>query len=315
MFAPSMRLAAETIWSMVAFFLNSLAFFLIGLQLPALIERLHVAEQPQLILLALLVSMASVAIRFIWVFFMSYGLRGFMPSPLRLRYYPAWQNIFVVAWTGMRGVVTLALALALPLTLTDGTAFPQRDLIVFLSVSVILFTLLVQGISLPWLSRMLGISFDPKRTREEWLARTSCARQALARLDELELADNVHMPALMRIRQHFEERIESLGDEPGASATSDQQFDMMSHPLIKAEKRLWAEVLRRERETLIRMRHDYTIGDDVMNDILRELDLLSTRYHYSDELLPETLPAPGSVEAENPRSIWYQPRLRKLLKL
>ena len=311
LFNPGMRLAADAIWKMVAFFLNSLAFLLIGLQLPDLIERLDVATHPNILLVTFAVCISSVIIRFIWVFFMAYVLRSFMPAHLRQTYYPAWQNVFVVSWTGMRGVVTLALALALPLTLPDGTAFPQRDLIVFLSISVIIFTLVVQGLSLPWLTRTLTLSFDPKRKKEEWLARHTCAMLALKRLDELEESDNVHMPALNRIREHYSERIESLGDGPHTPLhPGDPVPELANHPLIQAENRLWAEVLRREREALLDLRHRYAIGDDVMNDMLREMDLLASRYHYDeDELLPDSFVRHQSHE----RSIWYQPRLRKFL--
>lgn len=312
MFTPRMRLSMEAIWHMVVFFLNSLAFLIIGLQLPDLIVRLDVPHNPSLLLIALAVCVASVAIRFIWVFLMAYGLRRFMPSHLRRDYYPAWQNVFVVAWTGMRGVVTLALALALPITLTNGEYFAQRDLIIFLSTSVIIFTLVVQGLSLPWLTRTLRLSFEPKRMKEEWSARMTAAKQALLRLDELANSDDVHMPALIRIREHYSERLESLGDGPNTQLRPDQATTLMSHPLIQAENRLWAEVLRRERETLIAMRRNYTIGDDVMNNILRELDLLASRFHYQEELLPESLDH-AQLSAEQKRSLWYHPGLRKLL--
>ena len=312
MFTPRMRLSTESIWKMMVFFLNSLAFLLIGLQLPNLVARLEATSHAPLILMALAICVASVAIRFLWVFFMAYGLRSFMPAHLRHQYYPAWQNVFVVAWTGMRGVVTLALALALPLTLRDGSPFPQRDLIIFLGTSMIIFTLVIQGLTLPWLTRTLTLSFDPKRRKEEWYARVEGAKQALARLDEMEQAEGVHMPALIRIRDHYNERLESLGDGPNTPLHPDHAPGLMSHPLLQAENRLWAEVLRRERETLIGMRHSYTIGDDVMNDILRELDLLASRFHYEEQLLPESLLQAELTTAQK-NSIWYQPKLRKIL--
>lgn len=312
LFTPRMRLSAEAIWHMVVFFLNSLAFLIIGLQLPDLIARLDVANNPSLITLALAICIASVAMRFVWVYLMAYGLRRFMPSHLRLKYYPAWQNVFVVAWTGMRGVVTLALALALPLTLPNGLPFPQRDLIIFLSTSVIIFTLIAQGLTLPWLTRTLRLSFEPKRMKEEWQARVAGAQQALARLDELEKLPDVHTPALMRIREHYTERLESLGDGPNTPLSPDEASPLTSHPLLQAENRLWAEAIRCERETLIRLRRNYAIGDDVMNDILRELDLLASRFHYDNALLPESL-AQAELAAEQKRSLLYHPALRRML--
>ncbi len=312
LFTPRMRLSMEAIWHMMVFFLNSLAFLIIGLQLPDLIQRLDVLNHPFLLVMALAVCTASVAIRFLWVFLMAYGLRRFMPAHLRRDYYPAWQNVFVVSWTGMRGVVTLALAFALPVTLANGEPFPQRDLIIFLGTSVIIFTLLLQGLSLPWLTRTLQLSFEPRRMKEEWKARVTSAQQALARLEELEQTQSVHLPALMRIREHYTERLESLGDGPNTPIHPDHSPELMSHPLIQSENRLWAEVLRRERETLIAMRRNYTIGDDVMNSILRELDLLSSRFHYTEELLPESL-THAQLSAAQKQSLWYHPLLRKML--
>ena len=315
LFNPRMRISMDAIWHTGVFFLNSVAFMLIGLQLPALLDRLNIDDHPMLLALALAVCVTCVAIRFIWVFLMSYGLRALMPANLRHQYYPAWQNVFVIAWTGMRGVVTLALALALPEYLRDGvTPFPHRDLIIFLGTSMIIFTLVIQGLSLPWLTRTLTLSFDHKRKKEEWHARRACAEQAVARLDELEAKGdaNVHLPALVRIRDHLKERIESLGDGPHSPLNPGREVSLKNHPLLQAENRIWAEVLRRERMTVINMRRAYTIGDDVMNDLLREMDLLASRFHYEEQLLPESIEQ-AALNAEHQNSIWYQPKLRKLL--
>lgn len=300
LFTPRMRIPAEAVWKIVSFSLNALAFLLIGLQLPSLIVRLGVAENPSLIGVALAVCVTSVIMRFAWVYVMAYGLR-YALNKINLIHepYPTWQNIFVIGWTGMRGVVTLALALALPLTLADGSAFPHRDLIIFLSLSVIIFTLVLQGITLPWLTRKLTLSFDPKRMEEEWYARVNAARNALARLDELKTDTTVHLPALARIREHYTERLESLGDGPNTPLHPDNAPGLMSHPLLQAENRLWAEVLRKERETLLELRGNYTISDDVMHDMLREMDLLSARFHHEEDASEHQEPARKIRERES----------------
>ncbi len=305
LFPPRMRIPAEAIWKLVVFFLNALAFLLIGLQLPELLQHLDILHNPGILALALAVCIASVAVRFLWVYIMAYGLRYALN---RLRKtnepYPAWQNVFVVSWTGMRGVVTLALALALPLTLADGSPFPERDLIVFLSISIIVFTLVLQGISLPWLVHKLTLSFDPKRMNEEWYARVEAAKSALTRLEELKNDGTVHMPALARIKEHYTERLQSLGDGPNTPLHPDHAPGLMSHPLLQAENRLWAEVLKEERETLLAMRKSYTIGDDVLHDILREMDLLSTRFHHEESASTETPSSPSFIERKR-RKIWH----------
>lgn len=300
-FTPRMRIPAEAVWKMVVFFLNALAFLLIGLQLPGLMERLDLNNHPEILTLALAVCIVSVIVRFIWVYTMAYGLRWALNKYHCVQeQYPAWQNVFVVAWTGMRGVVTLALAFALPMTLADGSPFPMRDLIIFLSTSVILFTLVLQGISLPWLTSKLTLSFDPKRMHEEWYARVEAARSAVARLDELKGDDTVHLPALARIREHYTERLQSLGDGPNTPLHPDHAPGLMSHPLLQAENRLWSEVLGKERETLLAMRRAYTIGDDVLHDMLREMDLLSARFHHEEDASI----APASPALELRRRLW-----------
>lgn len=312
-FTPRMRIPAEAVWKMVVFFLNGVAFLIIGLQLPSLIERLDVMNNPAIVLLALVVCLVSVVVRFIWVYVMAYGLRHILirvglESRDRI---PTWQNVFVVAWTGMRGIVTLALALAIPLTLPDGSPFPYRDLIVFLSISIIIFTLVLQGISLPWLIRKLTLTFDPKRMEEEWHARVAAAQNALYRLDELQSDRSVHMPALLRIREHYSERLESLGDGPNTPLHPDHAPGLMSHPLLQAENRLWAEVLKKERETLLNLRRDYKIGDDVMYDIMREMDLLAARFHHEES---QAEVHEYAERARDCRTVWcYKNWLRRVL--
>ncbi len=307
-FSARMRISAEAVWKMVVFFLNALAFLLIGLQLPELIERLDILGNPSILTLAGVVCLVSVAVRFFWVFTMAYGLRYVLNQTGRIHEaYPSWQNVFVVAWTGMRGVVTLALALAIPLTLADGSAFPHRDLIIFLSVSVIIFTLVLQGLTLPWLTRVLTLSFDPKRLQEEWHARVYAARSAIARLDELKNDDTVHLPALARIREHYTERLQSLGDGPNSPLHPDHAPGLMSHPLLQAENRLWAEVLDMERKTLIELRRNYTIADDVLHDMLREMDLLAARFHHEEQ----ESAAPHNPVLEIRKNLWQRMRTSK----
>jgi len=163
----------------------------------------------------------------------------------------------------------------------------------------------LQGLTLPWLTRKLTLSFDPKRMEEEWHARVEAAHQAIARLDELKSDPSVHMPALARIREHYTERLESLGDGPNTPLHPDHAPGLMSHPLLQAENRLWAEVLKKERETLLALRRNYTISDDVMHDILREMDLLSARFHHEESH------SEISTEAENAtirRTLWCRMR-------
>ncbi len=306
LFNARMRIPAEAVWKMMVYFLNALAFLLIGLQLPELVERLNLAQNQDILILAAAICVMSVIVRFAWVYTMAFGLRALLNRLLRRREeYPSWQNVFVIGWTGMRGVVTLALALALPLTLPDGSPFPHRDEIVFLSTAVIVFTLVLQGISLRWLMKKLTLSFDPKRMHEEWHARVEAAKHAVARLDELATDETVHLPALARIREHYMERLESLGDGPNTPLNADHAPGLMSHPLLQAENRLWAEVLHRERDALLALRRRYLLSDDTLYDILREMDLLAARFHHEES---SATVSDKAEQAQAHRSFWRRNR-------
>ncbi len=308
LFSPRMRIPAEAVWKMVVYFLNALAFLLIGLQLPELAIRLDIVNNQPLITLAAAVCFMSVAVRFAWVYSAAYGLRYLINQFRREpEEYPAWQNVFVIGWTGMRGVVTLALALALPLTLADGRPFPYRDEIIFLSLSVIVFTLVFQGISLRWVIHKLTLTYDPRRMQEEWFARVEVTKNALARLAELANDPTVHLPALARIREHYTERLQSLGDGPNTPLNADHAPGMMSHPLLMAENRIWAATLLRERETLIDLRRRYQLSDDILYDILREMDLLAARFHHEET---ESTVSTQAEEAHARRSLWARARCK-----
>ena len=279
-FTPKFRMPAEAVWKMVSFVLSAFVFILIGMQIPSLFNSLSVYTTHELLSYAAVVCGAAVGIRFIYVFIVGYGTRFLFPSIRRQDPYPAWQNIFLIGFVGMRGVVSLATALALPYVIADGSAFPHRDLILYLALSVIVFTLVVQGLSLPWLLRRLTLTYDANVLYEDWFARVSAARQAMEKIDDLQASGMVHAPALMRIRSHYQERLESLGDGPNTPLHPTESSNSMDHPILQAENLIWNEVLRTERDVLINLRKAYKIGDDVMHDILRELDLLSNRFEY-----------------------------------
>ena len=281
LFYSKLRLPVEAIWKMVVFFMNALVFLLIGLQLPDLLTRLDAYPTFTLLGMAFAVCMVTIIIRFVYVFAVTYGTRYFFPRIRARDAVPAWQNMFIISWTGLRGVVTLATALAIPFTLPNGEPFPYRDIIIFLAVSVIIFTLVIQGVSLPWLLKRLNLRFDAGLMYEEWLARVHATKQALSVLETLEKDDTVHKPALDRIRAHYHERLESLGDGPNTPLTPTERGEMTSHPVIQAENRIWQEVLKQEREIVISLRRQFFISDDVMHDILREMDLLASRFHYA----------------------------------
>lgn len=295
LFGPNFRIPAEAIWKMVVFALNAIVFLLIGLQFPDLLARLSDYKPLYLLVSALAVCFTVAGVRFVWVYLLAYGTRFLIPSIRERDPYPSWQNVFVIAWTGMRGVVTLATALALPLTLSQDVLFPHRDLLIFLAVCVIVFTIIIQGATLPFILRRLTLKYEERFISEEWHTRYAMTQKALSHLDEMMTDPTVHLPALERIRAHYSERLQSLGDGPNTPLYATDIPSAANHPLIQAENRIWHEVLREERKLLIALRRNFKVGDDTMHEMLREMDLLARRFHYETITTPPTIHAQQSM--------------------
>ena len=177
----------------------------------------------------------------------------------------------IIAWTGMRGVISLAAALALPLTIGGEAPFPGRDLILFLTFCVILATLVVQGLSLPALIRLLGLEDDGSPEREQIKGRIEVANAALTRIDELAKEDWGREDTAERVRGIFNYRRSRF------VARFDGADDEGLEERSAAYQRLLRELLRAQRATLIRLRNEGRIGDEVMHRIERDLDLEESR--------------------------------------
>lgn len=278
LFKPVFRIPAQAVWKMVTFVLNGLVFLLIGLYFPRLLQQLSAYRTSDLITLTLVLSLVSIGVRILWVYALTYGVRLLFPSIRRNDPYPPWQNVFIVAWTGMRGVVSLATALALPLTIADGSPFPHRDLIIFLAFTFILVTLVIQGLSLPWISSKLSLIYDASILQEQWNARRDAVETALKKIEELKKDPSIQSAALERITSHYQDRLLSLGDGPNTPLNLNEPPTAENHPLIVTESRLWKEVLEAERRAVVCLRQTFEISDDVMHEILRDIDLLHNHY-------------------------------------
>jgi CPA1 family monovalent cation:H+ antiporter len=264
------RLQGYATWELITFLLNGLIFILIGLQLRSVVGGLDEYTAGEIISYAVLVSVTVILVRMVWVFPATYVPRWAIRRIRERDPSPPWRSVLVVAWTGMRGVISLAAALALPLQTAAGVAFPDRDLIIFLTFCVILATLVVQGLSLPVLIRALGLEDDRIGEKEETHGRIQVAEAALERLDELVDEDWVREDTTERIRglytyrrDRFASRVE--GDPDGVEERS------------AAYQRLMVELLGAQRLRLVRMRDEGSIGDEVMHRIERDLDLEESR--------------------------------------
>lgn len=266
-FSQQTRLQAYGSWNTVLFILNGVIFILIGLQLPEIVENIG-ANSFWAWKYAFIISIAVIVGRIIWVYPGTYIPRWLSK---RIREREPDTNIklaTIVAWSGMRGVVSLAAALALPLTVNGSTPFPHRNLIIFLTFSVIFSTLVLQGLTLRPLINWLGIQSDGKDHQDEQRARLVLASSVIEHIEEnyaLTLSDEV----LNQIKTKYEIRIQRLRKDETEQRLNEEQ--------IREFHRLQQELLHKERADLIRMRREGVISDEVLRRIEYELDLEETR--------------------------------------
>jgi Na+/H+ antiporter len=268
---PATRIQSFSVWEILVFVLNAVLFVLVGLQLPTVLDGISGMSTRDIVVDAAAVSLAVMAIRFLWVFPTTYVPR-WLSRRLRERRGPiSWHFPAIVAWTGMRGAVSLAAALAIPQTIDGGGAFPQRDLIVFLTYAVILVTLLLQGLTLPGVIKVLAVEDDGNLAQRESKARILAARAALDRIEELREQDWVRDDTADRMRGIYDFRIRRF------SARFDEDDDGAIDRQSEAYQRLRRKVLEAERAEIIRLRNVGKINDEIMRRIERDLDLEDTR--------------------------------------
>ncbi|HEX2359908.1 MAG TPA: Na+/H+ antiporter [Solirubrobacterales bacterium] len=285
-FSAEMRLSGEAFWEALVFALNVVLFILLGLQAPDVLER--VGDQysaGELAGYGLLVAAVVIAVRLIW---------QVLPELLEKLFPPAgalatgedWRERLLIGWSGMRGALSLAAALALPLTLDSGEPFVERDLILFLTVAVILVTLVGQGLTLPPLIKALGLSTTKAWAPDEAVVRLALAQAALDRIDQLEV-ERPELPdeAIDRMRQIYQARfarcLAQMSGEEGGSRLDDP---------AGALRKLRRELIELERGELVRARNEGRIKPDVQRRIQRELDLEEARLSDSE---PATRPRSG----------------------
>ncbi|MFN2534557.1 MAG: cation:proton antiporter [Pseudonocardiaceae bacterium] len=220
---------------------------------------------------ALAVTGVVVGTRLGWFFTVPYLIRAIdrRPAQRSRRVGARWRLVLV--WSGMRGAVSLAVALALPFTTAAGGGFPKRDLIVFLTFAVIFFSLVVQGLSLPALIRRLGVSAVGADADEEIRARLVATKAAIEQIDALASEEWTRDETVERLRAFYEYRKRRFAARAGK--IEDDGYEDRS----LAYQRMLQLVLRAQREALLRMRSSGELSNEMMNRILRELDLEESR--------------------------------------
>jgi monovalent cation/hydrogen antiporter len=267
-FGPTTRIPGETVWAFVVFLINGLVFILIGLQLRNVWAGLEGRTPAELFSAVLAVVATVVIVRIVWVYPATY-LPRLIPRVRAHDPSPPWQIPVIESWAGLRGVVSLAAALALPFRTDAGEPFPQRDLIIFLTFAVILATLVGQGLTLAPLVRRLGVAAGGETGREEALARREAARAALNRLDDLATEPWLPRGLATKLRDRYEHVLEHLPE-------SLDPADLDSNHLA-IHDRLRRDVIQAQRLALIDLRNRDVIGDDALRRIERDLDLEELR--------------------------------------
>jgi monovalent cation/hydrogen antiporter len=265
------RLQGRAFWTIFTFIMNALLFGLVGLQLQPILDRLSGYSTSQLIGYAVAISGVVIATRLVWVIPLTYLPRLLFRSIRRRDPYPPWQQPAFVCWTGMRGAVTLAAALAIPLTTDAGTPFTGRDLIVFLAFTVVFATLVLQGLSMPLVIRALGLEDDGLNVKEESKARIHAAAAAIARLEELIEDGTVRADTAERLRGAYEFRQRRF------RARFDDGDDGDIEERSLQYQRARRELLEAERGAIVSLRNDGRIAEEVMHRLQRDLDLEDSR--------------------------------------
>lgn len=262
-FSLQARMEGSAVWNTLDFILNALVFLVLGLQLPKILAEIRGQSLIHLLLIGALFSAAVVLLRIVWV----------MPGAWIASLFPNNQDAlspksaFLVGWAGMRGVLALAAAFSLPESL------PQRSMIIYLTFCVIFTTLVLQGLSMPWLIRVLKLSAVSQNDEaEETSARRQLIDTALARLASLRNeSDGSHLEALERLEEYYRRRA-TLLDSQGAGAPETDHFADLAQQLRDTE-----------RAVANRMRAENQIHDEVLRKLERELDLMDARFSHSED--------------------------------
>lgn len=272
-FTYESRMNIYSLWETLTFLLNGFVFILIGLELPVITAGLENYSISEAIIYGLIISLATIIIRIIWVFPGTYIPRMLFKKIRKTEPYPGWKSVFLIAWSGMRGVVSLASALAIPLALPGGESFPHRNLILFIAFVVILVTLVLQGLSLSPIIRRLGIEVDEEPEKVQQLAmRIRLAESVLAFLDTNYAAETKSHEVYKRVRDRYERMIEVAKKRLATEETEEEKAAFLPH-----YRQMLLEIVEVRRRELNHYRHTGEYNEDLIREREWELDLEEAR--------------------------------------
>lgn len=265
------RMQAYAVWEFGVYLVNAVLFVLVGVQLPGILDDLGALSGATLLVYAGVVCATVIGARLAWLFTTPYLIRALDRRPSQVERRAGARERLVLAWSGMRGAVSLAAALSLPLQIDAGTPFPRRPLLIFLAYAVVLFTIVGQGLTLPLLIRRFGLRDDGSEEREELDARLGAANAALERLEELAQQGWAPEHKIERLRDHY--RFQRGQAESQAGEMQDDSYEDHS----RAYRRLLGELIDAQRAKVVGLRNEGAISNDVMHRIQRDLDLEEAR--------------------------------------
>lgn len=268
-FSAQNRLSATNVWDTLLFFLNGIIFIAIGIQFPASLNAVSSIPHSTLFFASSLTIVTLIGLRFIWILLTTSIQQRWSRYKKPSQSQPALlKSVVIVSWSGMRGLVSLALALSLPYTLPNNTAFPYRDLLIFLTFMTILFTLLVQGLSLPWvIKRLKGNQSDIKETQRIATIYNILTEKAIARMQEQWTEKDAYsQSAKAMVKHYYMNRQSQLAIKAQESDTQ-----AMVH-IIKEARELLSLILAYERSLLTKLRHRGDISEEIFIKLLRKID-------------------------------------------
>ncbi|WBB52976.1 Na+/H+ antiporter [Verrucosispora sp. WMMD573] len=261
------RILALSFWDLTTFLVNGGLFVLVGMQIPRAVENVTSVSLGRAVVIALVVSGVLVAVRMLWLHLIAGLARLVERRESQLARQVNWRVRTVAGWAGFRGAVSLAAALAVPLTAQDGSPVPERDLIIFAVATVILVTMLVQGTTLPFLMTWAGLRGDPERVEESRQAQLNATRSTLDALPDL--ADRVGAEAeiLHRLRAEYAGHLNAMQAEPEDESLTDREV----------ERQLRLAALEHKRREITTMRDRREIDDTVLQELQARLDVEEIR--------------------------------------
>jgi Na+/H+ antiporter len=273
-FSYETRLQADSVWDVLIFLLNGVVFILIGLQLPYIVRGLGEYSLMAAIGYGLAISLLTILVRLAWVYPGAYLPRFFSRRIRKRETVPGWKLIFLIGWSGMRGVVSLASALAIPLTLTDGQAFPHRNLILFITFTVILFTLVLQGLTLPFVIRRLKLKEEGNDEEQRLNLRLRLATLIVEYITTRYPEESTAIQAFSRLKARYERMISITNER----LKKGEEKDDGQPDFLPRYRSLLLELVNIQRQELSRMRRENQFTEEVLRSKETELDLEEARY-------------------------------------